>query len=81
MKPVGAQIRKFREWMGWDQEELAYRAGLSGSGVGKLEREQYSPTMKTLERIAAALGISVIWLLTGEPGDDAKVARRQPAAA
>ncbi|NMN03829.1 transcriptional regulator with XRE-family HTH domain [Novosphingobium sp. SG916] len=40
---------------GLSQEEVAHLAGLDRNYVGNLEREQNSPTVDTLERIAAVL--------------------------
>lgn len=41
------------------QEQLADLAGLDRNYIGKLEREENSPTVDTLEAIALALQIDV----------------------
>jgi transcriptional regulator with XRE-family HTH domain len=49
------------------QEQLADLAGLDRNYVGKLEREENSPTVDTLEAIALALQVDVEWLIRREP--------------
>jgi transcriptional regulator with XRE-family HTH domain len=48
-----------------------------------LERDQHTPRIETVERIACALGVSPCWLAFGEDGKDAFKARvpRQGAEA
>lgn len=56
---VSGQIKKFRTEAKLTQEELAERSGLPQSHISRLESAQHSPSHRTLERIAEALGISV----------------------
>lgn len=59
---IGALILRARESKGWSQADLGRRAGLTGSVVGyieRAERESYQP--ETIERIAAALGLSFVF--------------------
>jgi transcriptional regulator with XRE-family HTH domain len=60
---VGATIRHLREAQGFTQAALARRAGLSRMHVIRIERDDISPTLDTLERIAKALGVTVRNLL------------------
>ena len=60
---LGRRIRRIRTELGLSQEELAFRCGMQASHIGFLERGQRNPTLDTLERIAAGLGISVCDLL------------------
>ena len=48
---------------GLSQEQLAAAAGISRITVARLESGKYSPNMKTLARIAVALGVPVIDLI------------------
>jgi transcriptional regulator with XRE-family HTH domain len=48
-------LRLFRYRSGLSQIELAELSGLNKNYVGKLEREENSPTVDTLEALAAAL--------------------------
>lgn len=52
---VAGNLRRLRTAKGLSQEEVAHLAGLDRNYVGNLEREQNSPTVDTLERIAAVL--------------------------
>lgn len=53
---VGAAIRRHRDLLRLSQEELADRAGLDRSYLGGVERGARNPSMKTLQKIADALG-------------------------
>ena len=58
--PLGLAIRTLRRRHGWTQHALADRAGVSQSAVSRAERgEGRSLTLRTLERIAEALGARV----------------------
>lgn len=53
---VGRQLAEARHDAGLSQRELAHRAGVPLSTVGRIERGTVSPTVQTLERLAEALG-------------------------
>jgi predicted nucleotidyltransferase len=53
---VGRQLAEARQNAGLSQRELAHRAGVPLSTVGRIERGTVSPTVQTLERLAEALG-------------------------
>ncbi|GLS36875.1 transcriptional regulator [Mesorhizobium tianshanense] len=52
-------LRLLRQATGLSQEQLADLAGLDRNYVGKLEREENSPTVDTLEVLALALQVDV----------------------
>lgn len=53
----GQLLRHLREFKGWDQRELADRAGVSVRAVGQYERDQISnPTTTTLLPLAREIG-------------------------
>jgi transcriptional regulator with XRE-family HTH domain len=54
---VARRLRRFRHQSGLTQEELAARAGLNRNHIGMIEREENSPTVDTLEKLAAVLKI------------------------
>lgn len=58
---IGAKISKKikleRINRGFSQESLALEAGLNKSTIWKIETNRMSPTIDTLEKIAAALGM------------------------
>ena len=60
---VGANIRKSREKKDWSQEQLAFEADLHRAYVGHIERGEKSIGLKNLEKIAKALGVSIVKLV------------------
>ena len=56
----GKTVAKFRKQIGISQEELAYRCGVHRTYIGALERGEKSPTLNTIEKIAAGLGVKMI---------------------
>jgi transcriptional regulator with XRE-family HTH domain len=54
---VARNIRRLRQERGLTQEELAVRIRITRNYVGMIERQENSPTVAILERIAKALGI------------------------
>lgn len=70
---VGSAIKGFREERGWNQDDLASKAGLSSqSYVSRIEAGLHSPSSLTVERIAAALGVSPAKIdpCYGDDGED-----------
>jgi len=61
---LGKRIRTLRKARGFSQEVLAERADLNLSFLAKIEHSKTSPTVRTLTKIAAALGISPSELLS-----------------
>jgi transcriptional regulator with XRE-family HTH domain len=60
---VARNIRRLRLERGLTQEELAARIRITRNYVGMVERQENSPTVAMLERIAKALGIDPVRLL------------------
>ncbi len=52
-------MKGLRQLQGLTQAELAEAAGLHPQYVSQLEREQRSPTLETLDRLAGALDVPV----------------------
>jgi transcriptional regulator with XRE-family HTH domain len=63
---VGATVRLLRKLRGTSAQALAQRAGLSRSLLSRLERGLVSPSLDTLESLAAALDVSGARLLHGQ---------------
>jgi transcriptional regulator with XRE-family HTH domain len=53
----GAMLRKLREERGLSQEQLAFETGVHRTFVSQLERGLKTPSLATLFKLAAALGI------------------------
>ena len=60
----GRALRQHREAAGLSQEALAAEARLHRNCVGRLERAQMIPSLLVVERIAAALGITMTKLVS-----------------
>jgi transcriptional regulator with XRE-family HTH domain len=57
--PFGAHLRRLREAVGFTQEELAERAGLSRDAIGALESgRRRHPHPRTVRSLAVGLGLS-----------------------
>jgi len=55
LKAFGKHLRKLRKEKGFTQESLAYKADLSLSQIGRIERGEINPTLCTLKFIAENL--------------------------
>lgn len=64
---LGARIAALRRAAGWNQAELAQRLGISPSAVGMYEQGRREPSADMLVRLSRVLGVSVDYLLTGQP--------------
>lgn len=60
---VGDRIKGLRKNIGISQKELANRANISQAALHYIENGANSPTVKTLNKIAGALGVSQSALL------------------
>jgi transcriptional regulator with XRE-family HTH domain len=76
MNPANSQItarsrfavnlRSARMARGFSQEELGARAGLHRNYIGSVERNEKNISIDTIERLANALGVDVLDLLSPE---------------
>lgn len=62
----GDQIRALREERGYTLQDMARRANLSLSYVSEIERGSKCPSLKSIEKLAAALNVSKARLVGGE---------------
>ncbi|MBQ9431300.1 MAG: ImmA/IrrE family metallo-endopeptidase [Kiritimatiellae bacterium] len=56
---LGSRIREERELLSLSQSELASRLGMQATQLCKIELGRTKPSMRTLERLAAALDVTV----------------------
>jgi transcriptional regulator with XRE-family HTH domain len=61
---VARNLRILRKQRGLSQEALAHQAGIDRNYVGQIEREEKSPTIDMIEKLATALGIDPIAFMT-----------------
>ena len=64
VETFASSVRKARVAQSLSQEELAAKAGIDRTYVSGIERATRNPSLRTAERIAAALNIPLHELLT-----------------
>lgn len=62
---IGKRIRDLRRQQGYTQETLAEAVDLSAPFISHIERASKKASLETISRIAAALNVTVDYLLTG----------------
>ena len=62
-RKLGQRIRKLRKQQKLSQTELAEKAGVALMTISRIERGEHDPHVRTLVRIARALGVSTISLM------------------
>jgi len=62
----GQRVRELRARSGMSQEMLAYRAGLDRTYISGVESGQRNISIVNIEKIAAALQVSVAYMFSGE---------------
>ena len=67
---LGARSALLRKHCGWSQSDLAKRLKISASAVGMYEQGRREPSAELLVSIARELGVSVDYLLTGQPENE-----------
>ena len=55
----GQQVRRLRERRGYTQEELSNRSGIHVSYLSGIERGIRNPSLRSIRRLAKALGLRV----------------------
>src|ERR1039457_4654324 len=72
-KIFGVILRDIRKERGLSQETLAFESGYHPTYIGQMERGQKSPSLRTIMRLARALGIPAAEILkrveVGSPSD------------
>ena len=56
---IGSRIKNLRLESGLSQEQLALKSDITRVYLGQIERNEKNPTVKLVERIANALGLSL----------------------
>ena len=63
---LGARIRSLRLQAGLTQAELARRTGIHRPNIARVEAGRHTPSLETLARLAAAIGVPTTRVLTGD---------------
>lgn len=74
---VAWNLRRLRTARGLSQESLAVDANVDRTYVSGIERGTFNPTLDLLERVAAALGVDLVDLVS-EPASDLAPAPLRP---
>lgn len=62
---LGMRIKYLRNQLNWSQEDLALEANINKNYLSDLENGRRNPSLDILEKIAAALNISLSELFRG----------------
>ena len=77
MTSLGARIKGLRAERGLQQRQLAEKAGMTPSMVSQIESGRLTPSLHTLGKVAAALGVPIAALFDGQPAGSILITRRQ----
>lgn len=75
---IGARLLKLRKSRGLTLQDVSAMTGVSASAFSKIERNELSPTISTMQRIAHGLEVELVTLLSsGEQGGAVSFAGRR----
>ncbi|MEK7386870.1 MAG: XRE family transcriptional regulator [candidate division NC10 bacterium] len=77
MTALGTRIKGLRAERELQQRQLAEKAELTPSMVSQIESGRLTPSLHTLGRIAAALGVPIATLFDGQPAGSIVVSRKK----
>lgn len=69
MSQVGERIKNRRGKLGWTQEKLAEKAGISKGFLSDLETGNRGVSAEYLLEISQALGVTLDYLMKGDPAE------------
>lgn len=67
MGTLGSRARATRLSRNMTQRELAERSRTTINTVSSIERDRVAPSAEILARLSAVLGVSLDWLMRGDP--------------
>jgi putative transcriptional regulator len=70
---IGNNVRVARVEMGWTQEQLAERVGVTRQTIGLIENDKYNPTIKLCLKLAQVTGKrldELFWIAAEEEKDN-----------
>ena len=66
MSTLGDRIRERRQELGWTQDQLAVKAGISKGFLSDVENGKRSVSAGNLQEMARSLGLSLDYLMKGD---------------
>jgi len=63
---VGSRLKSLRRAAGLTQAELARRTGIHRPNIARIEAGRHTPSLETLSRLAAAIGVTATTILADE---------------
>lgn len=76
MTALGQRIKALRAERGLQQRQLAEKAGLTPSMLSQIESGRLTPSLPTLGKLAAALGVPIATLFESSPNGRLQVSHR-----
>jgi transcriptional regulator with XRE-family HTH domain len=80
MPTVGERVRRRRQELGWSQDLLARKAGISKGFLSDLETGKRRIGADTLLDLGRALGLSLDYLMTGQDSEDHRTDEEIPTS-
>ena len=77
---VAVNLDRIRRRANWTQTELAERVGSSQPRIAEIEGAQSNPTLRTLARIAHALGVTLSALVADSTREERGERQRVPGS-
>jgi ribosome-binding protein aMBF1 (putative translation factor) len=74
---VGARLHQIRKDRRLTLQDASRLTGVSASAFSKIERNELSPTISTLQRIAQGLGVELLTLLSDQESETGNVSGRR----
>lgn len=74
---LAVRVKQLRQAKRLTQEQLAERSELSSKFIGEIERGRGNPALQTLAKIADALGVGLIDLITDDRDRPTRLTTRQ----
>lgn len=65
---LGARLRNLRKERDLSQRDLAGQAGVSANAISLIERDEISPSVATLQRLATALNVKISYFFESDGG-------------
>ena len=72
---LGPHVKSLREVRRLTQDELAERSDLSADTIRRLEHEEFSPSLRTLEKVARGLKITLVAMIVSWAMSDLEIPR------